>query len=173
MSAVPPTSPPTKEPTRPGNVLRACGYILSGILLVCVWQSFQQLASLRGRSDEQERVTKMLQDQQDAWNAGDLERFLIPYHEDVIFYGGGTIEKGLPALTERYRKRYKSEGKEMGTLKFDDLELFTLEADAMFARGRWQVAKSKETTGGLFTLILRKSGGDWKIVHDHTSQQAP
>ena len=36
-------------------------------------------------------------------------------------------------------------------------------------RGRWKVVTSKETLQGLFTVVFKKTGDGWKIVHDHTS----
>jgi ketosteroid isomerase-like protein len=36
-------------------------------------------------------------------------------------------------------------------------------------RGRWHLKMKTEQPGGLFTLIMRKINGEWRIIHDHTS----
>lgn len=114
-----------------------------------------------------------LRQQDDAWNAGDLDRFMDTYADDVTFYAGGNVLTGREALAARYRKRYQGEGKEMGKLSFTDLEVIALDGDAVLARGKWKVEMKNETPDGLFTLLMRKQPGGWKIVHDHTSASEP
>jgi N-acetylneuraminic acid mutarotase/ketosteroid isomerase-like protein len=117
----------------------------------------------------------VLEEQAAAWNAGDLDRFLATYwnSDELTFFSGGTVSKGHKAVAERYRKNYRSEGKEMGKLTFTGLEVERLGADSAMARARWQVVTSKEKMGGLFTLVLRKFPDGWKITHDHTSRDDP
>ncbi len=120
-------------------------------------------------------VRAVLTEQVRAWNKGDLDGFLAGYWEsdELTFYSGGTVTKGHKAVAERYRKNYRAEGKEMGKLTFSDLEVETLGPGAAVARARWKLVTSKETFEGLFTLVLRKLPGGWKIVHDHTSKADP
>jgi ketosteroid isomerase-like protein len=114
----------------------------------------------------------VLDDQVEAWNRGDLEGFMAGYWNspDVVFQSGATLTRGWPQTRERYRRRYQAEGKEMGRLRFEDLDVQTLCPDAAFVRGRWHLTMKDGTQpNGLFTLLLRRIGGEWKIVHDHTS----
>jgi beta-aspartyl-peptidase (threonine type) len=77
-------------------------------------------------------------------------------------------------MRERYRKRYKAEGKAMGRLSFAGVEIEMLSADAAFVRGGWKLTMPDGSRpGGLFTLIFRKFPEGWKIVHDHTSAEEP
>jgi uncharacterized protein (TIGR02246 family) len=119
-------------------------------------------------------VTAMLQAQQSAWNAGDLESFMDAYADDLVFYTGGNVLEGREALTKRYRQRYQKDGKEMGKLTFSGLDVQTIGPDAAYARGRWKVEMKDGTAPeGLFTLVLRRFPYGWKIVHDHTSAADP
>jgi beta-aspartyl-peptidase (threonine type) len=117
-------------------------------------------------------VKAVLDEQVAAWNAGDLDRFLATYwdSDELTFFSGGTVSKGHKAVAARYRKNYRSEGKEMGKLTFSDMEVVPLGPDAALARARWKLVTSKEKVEGLFTLVLRKLDRGWKIVHDHTSR---
>jgi hypothetical protein len=59
----------------------------------------------------------------------------------------------------------------MGRLRFDAVEVVLLGEDAALARGAWRLVTSDgKEPHGLFTLILRRIDGAWRIVHDHTSQ---
>lgn len=117
-------------------------------------------------------VRAVLDAQVEAWNRGDLEAFMAGYWRspDLVFQSGSTVTRGWQATLERYRKRYQSEGKEMGRLRFEELDVQPLGADAAFIRGRWRLTmKDGSEPNGLFTLLARRIDGEWKIVHDHTS----
>jgi uncharacterized protein (TIGR02246 family) len=117
-------------------------------------------------------VRALLDAQVAAWNRGDLEGFMAGYWRspELVFCSGATVSKGWDATLERYRKRYQAEGREMGTLRFESLELEPLGPDAAFARGEyWLRMSDGQQPHGRFTLVLRRLSGSWRIVHDHTS----
>lgn len=114
----------------------------------------------------------VLDAQVEAWNRGDLEGFMAGYWRspELVFCSGATVTKGWDATLARYRKRYRSEGREMGRLRFDGIEVIPLGADAALARGAWHLTMGDgKEPHGLFTLLLRRLDGAWVIVHDHTS----
>lgn len=116
-------------------------------------------------------IEKILTDQVLAWNKGDLEGFMAGYWQspELSFYSGKTTTSGWQQTLDRYRLRYQSEGKEMGTLAFKDLEIEMLGQSNAFVRGKWQLELKNETVGGIFTLVLRKFPSGWRVIHDHTS----
>lgn len=116
-------------------------------------------------------IEKVLTDQVLAWNKGDLEGFMAGYWQspELSFYSGKTTTSGWQQTLDRYRLRYQSEGKEMGTLAFKDLEIEMLGQSNAFVRGKWQLELKNETVGGIFTLVLRKFPSGWRVIHDHTS----
>ncbi|MBI4852679.1 MAG: nuclear transport factor 2 family protein [Acidobacteria bacterium] len=118
-----------------------------------------------------EEIEKVLSDQVLAWNKGNLEGFMDGYwqSESLSFYSGKTTTNGWQQTLDRYRLRYQSEGKEMGTLTFKDLEIEMLGTNNAFVRGKWQLELKSENVGGLFTLVLKKFPNGWRVIHDHTS----
>jgi len=118
-------------------------------------------------------VRAVLDAQVAAWNRGDLEAFMAGYWRspDLVFCSGATVTKGWDDTLARYRRRYQSEGREMGRLRFDTVEILPLGEDAALARGAWRLHMADGSEPhGLFTLLLRRIDGAWRIVHDHTSQ---
>ena len=107
-----------------------------------------------------------------AWNKKDLAGYMGGYwHDDrLTFFSGGTVTHGWKDTLARYQQRYQGEGKEMGTLGFQELTVEPLGKAAAFARGRWKLTMSDgKTLEGLFTLLLKKFSDGWRIVHDHSS----
>jgi beta-aspartyl-peptidase (threonine type) len=135
-------------------------------------------AVARGADDEKD-IRAVLDAQVVAWNKGDLDGFMAGYWNDdsLTFISGGDITSGWKKTKERYEKRYKSEGKEMGQLAFSDFHAEVLSPTAAVVRGKFELVFEKEkddkkkTARGRFTLILKKFPDGWKIVHDHTSAE--
>jgi uncharacterized protein (TIGR02246 family) len=110
--------------------------------------------------------------QVDAWNRGDLDGFMTGYWDspDLVFFSNRAETRGWQQTLNRYRATYKSEGKQMGTLDFPQLEFKELGPDAVLARGQWRLKMpdGKESTGMTSVLFQRRPEG-WRIVHDHSS----
>jgi beta-aspartyl-peptidase (threonine type) len=122
--------------------------------------------------DDAATIRGVLDAQVVAWNKGDLNGFMAGYWKDdgLFFISGGKSLRGWTALKERYEKSYQAEGKEMGKLKFDEVNVEVLGDSAALVRGKWEVTMTKEKVDGWFTLLFRKVPGGWKITHDHTSK---
>jgi len=125
-------------------------------------------------SSDEGAIRKTLNDQVRAWNAHDLRGYMQGYWNspELTFYSGGTVTRGWQATLERYQKRYQGEGREMGALDFEILEVQLFSKDAAVVYGKWhlKMADGKEPRG-LFTVVVRKFGEGWRIVHDHTSAE--
>ena len=124
------------------------------------------------RADLEEGIKHLLVSQVEAWNHGNLEGFMQGYWHspDLTFFSGATVTKGWEPTLQRYRQRYQSEGKEMGKLEFQDLDIDLLSRRSAVVTGKWQLTMSDgKKPHGLFTLTFKRMQNGWKIVHDHTS----
>jgi ketosteroid isomerase-like protein len=123
------------------------------------------------QSIDEKAIRLVLSSQVDAWNRGDLKGFMAGYRESpkLTFQSGGDRTEGWNETYARYRKRYQEEGKEMGQLTFDRIELKMLSENSAYVLGQWKLKLKSESPSGLFTLIMKKTDQGWKIVHDHTS----
>lgn len=131
----------------------------------------------RQRVDLEQGIKHLLISQVEAWNHGNLEGFMQGYWHspDLTFFSGATETRGWEPTLLRYRQRYQAEGKEMGKLEFQKLNIDLLSRRSAVVTGKWQLTMSDGKTPdgkqphGLFTLIFKRLPGGWKIVHDHTS----
>ena len=132
-------------------------------------------ASIGAQSDSQKEkiaveITKVMNDQSDAWNRGDLDAFMAGYwrSEKLVFISGENVTRGWQPTLDRYKTTYNTKEK-MGTLKFSDLEFTVLSKDAAVVLGSWELKREKDNPKGKFTLTFRKLKEGWRIVMDHTS----
>lgn len=118
-------------------------------------------------------VHSLLMTQQAAWNSGDIPGFMEGYwrSEELVFTSGGRIRRGFEAALAGYEAGYTRET--MGRLEFTDLEYTPISDDAVLVLGRWGLHDLATPSSGVFTLLVRKIDGAWRVVHDHTSSDAP
>ncbi len=173
---LPPPAPPpapVAEDDAPVKLPTALWVVGAFILGGAIVYAYLTWRDAYGQSAGAVAVAELLRAQQKAWNEGDLDGFLEPYWDDkeLTFFSGGDMTEGLKKVKDRYERQYRSKGKEMGKLSFDDVALHKLAPDAVVARGRWTVERKGEELTGLFTLLLVRKKEGWRIVHDHTSKK--
>ncbi|MAN47551.1 MAG: nuclear transport factor 2 family protein [Alphaproteobacteria bacterium] len=140
--------------------------------IACVSQFTMSDASLSGaqQTEEMAAITALLDAQDEAWNRGDIPGFMAGYWKspDLRFASGGTVTRGWQATLDRYVARYGS-AETMGHLTTSDNEIVLLSSDAAVVHGRWKLDMEGAEPSGLYTLVLRKVAGQWRIISDTTT----
>ena len=125
-----------------------------------------------GASSELDRaaILKLLDEQQTAWNDGDLNGFMQGYWNspELTFAGSGGIARGWESVLARYKREYPDRAA-MGQVNFSDEEVRFLGPDAALVLGQWHLRRSSGDIGGVFSLVFHRQPEGWRIVHDHTS----
>jgi len=119
-------------------------------------------------------IRAVMDAQQAAWNRGNLEVFMQGYarSEKTTFVSGDTVTRGWQKVLDRYKKKYAN-ADQMGQLRFSDVEVTLLSADAAIVLGRWGLIRNDDHPHGRFTLLFRRLPEGWRIVQDHTSAATP
>lgn len=141
-------------------------------LILIVLVAFS-LSSCHGELTEQiaeEEIRLAISEQQDAWNAGDVELFMSWYKNDadLSFTTSGGLLKGHDKLLARYQKSYPNK-KKMGRLEFEILDYKPAGDNHAVLVGKWVLYRSDDTPQGYFSLLWERTDTGWKIIHDHTS----
>lgn len=118
-------------------------------------------------------ITRVLLEQQAAWNRGDVDAFLDGYWHSpkLTFLGSSGISRGWDGVRSRYRRTYPDRAA-MGKLDFSGLEFRFLGPDVALVLGHWHLARKSGDVGGVFSLVWQRGPAGWKIIHDHTSAVA-
>ena len=85
----------------------------------------------------------------------------------LTFSSGGKTTRGWQETLDQYKKSYPAGS--MGTLHFDRLEVELLSEQVALVLGHWHLDDQGKKKDGNFSLVFKKIGGQWKIVHDHSS----
>lgn len=139
------------------------------VIIIAIFTITGQL-QVAAQSNDIARIRSLMDAQTSAWNAGDIDGFMATYwqSDSLLFVGKNGVTFGWKATLANYKKNYPDKTA-MGALSFDLLEFKKLAADVYFVVGKWHLTRTIGDLSGHFTLVIRRIGGEWKIVADHSS----
>jgi len=88
---------------------------------------------------------------------------------DVIFISGGRFQQGWQGTLEHYVRDYGGAAERRGTLRFHDLRVELLAADAAQLISQFALVRPEHPQYGINTRLLRKIDGRWVITLNHVS----
>ena len=138
--------------------------ILLVILLFTGVNSFAQ-----SQKDKQ-AILQVLEKQRTAWNNGDVVAYMEGYAktDSLLFVGKSGPTYGWQKTLDNYKRSYPDKAA-MGFLTFGIKKVDFLSKETAFVLGSWHLKREKDEPQGYFTLLLKKIGGEWKVVVDHSS----
>jgi len=152
-------------------------FLLFGILLALAGLGHAGSA-MAATADDAAVIRQVMDQQQAAWNRGDVAGYMRGYKDapDTTFVGT-SVRKGYRAILDSYRKHYASKA-QMGRLTFSDLDVRLLpgaggEVHYAAVTGRFHLDRTAHGEAskddGVFSLLWEKTPDGWKIILDHTS----
>jgi len=122
------------------------------------------------QSKDEAAIKNAMAAQLNAWNNGDIDRFMGTYwkSDSLMFIGKSGITYGWQKTLDNYKQHYPDTAA-MGKLKFDILETNRLSELYFFVVGKWYLTRSIGDVGGHFTLLFKKIKNKWVIIADHSS----
>lgn len=153
--------------------MRAMRRRAAGLVLLVLLPA--TLAGCRFEMGEEENLERsieaMLHRSADAWNRGDLDGFVAAYADgastsfmttDGPVFGRATI-RGL------YAPSFQPEATR-DSLRLEDLNVRPLPPLIGIVTGRYVLERDGTVTdSGWFSVVVRRAGDGWRIVHDHSS----
>lgn len=142
--------------------------LISPLCLFCLF-AYGQKKPLTNNSAPA-AIEKVMAMQVQAWNEGDIEKFMEGYwnSDSLSFVGKSGVTFGWKATLENYKKTYPDKAT-MGTLVFTIIKKEKLGPENYLVIGKWHLQRAKDEVGGHFSLIWKKIKGRWLIISDHTS----
>jgi uncharacterized protein (TIGR02246 family) len=107
-----------------------------------------------------------------AFVAGDLEATAALYSPDALFWGTASPELGAsPEIVRKYfADNYAARANvPLKSASITDSSALVLSDDTVVIAGRWQTERPNALSLLRFTMVVHKKGGQWRIVHLHSS----
>jgi ketosteroid isomerase-like protein len=115
-------------------------------------------------------ILKVITDMQAAWNEGDFAGYMRGFkNPDVVFVSGGRFQAGWQGTLDHYIRDYGASPDARGTLRFYDIRIEILSADAAQLVSQYQLVRAQHPQYGINTRLLRKVHGRWVIALNHVS----
>jgi hypothetical protein len=116
---------------------------------------------------DKEAILSVINLQEKAWNASDLEGFMQGYwkSDSLQFFGSSGVTYGWDNTLERYKKAYPNKDN-TGILKFKIHEVSPIEKESYYVMGEYFLTRQVGDANGIFMIIFKKIDGEWKIIAD-------
>jgi hypothetical protein len=125
---------------------------------------------INAQSKTERKIIKLLHDQDESWNRGDIEGFMTTYwrNDSLMFIGKSGVTYGWKNTMNNYKKGYPNT-EAMGKLNFNLIQIKKLSRKYYHVTGKWHLTRTVGDLQGHFTLLLKKIKGKWLIISDHSS----
>lgn len=107
-----------------------------------------------------------------AFVAGDLEATAALYSPDAMFWGTVSPELGTTpdVLRKYFADNYAARANvPLKSASITESSALVLSDDTVVVAGRWQTERPNALSLLRFTMVIHKKGGQWQIVHLHSS----
>jgi ketosteroid isomerase-like protein len=119
---------------------------------------------------DKKAILGVISNMQDAWNRGDFRGYMQGFKKpDVVFVSGGRFQQGWQGTLDHYIRDYGTSAESRGTLRFHDIQIEILSADAAQLISRYELIRPQHPQYGINTRLLRKVAGHWVIALNHVS----
>jgi len=137
------------------------------VLIFCSCNSSSNSSNTRTFENDQKEILKIINRQQDAWNAFDIDGFMQGYwkSDQLKFYGSNGVSHGWEQTLSNYKKRYPTK-EDMGELNFTIDAISKIEVDSYYVMGQYHLKRIIGDAHGTFMVIFKKINGMWKIIAD-------
>ena len=127
-------------------------------------------ASLFCQTKDETAVRNILMQQNNAWNRGDIDAFMVGYWENdsLMFIGKSGVTYGYKNTLTNYKKNYPDTAS-MGKLTFTVIQVKQFSPEYFHVTGKYYLTRTIGDASGHFTLVFRKINGKWVIISDHSS----
>ena len=119
---------------------------------------------------DRKAILQVISDMQDAWNRGDFRGYMQGFkNPDVVFVSGGRFQQGWQGTLDHYIRDYGASAEVRGTLRFHDIQVQMLAADAAQLISQYELDRPQHAQYGINTRLMRKVAGHWVIALNHVS----
>jgi len=148
------------------------------VLLVVTATGFGQKAAANAKADPTAPVTAAFERLAEGIRQSDVEKVMSVYENSpriLFFNNNGSVTQGWDTMKTNREQSYPKT--KNVTLEVTGLRVEMLGPSAAYVTCKWKQTQefdgNLENASGRMTLVFKRIGKDWKIVHLHTSPDNP
>ena len=140
-------------------------------LLLMTVLLFSAVSGAQAQDNAQALIQKELDEMLVAWNRDDLDAHIAAYADSATWTTATGLLHGKAAIKQTLIRSFQRGNELLGELSFGKSVFRRLSDDVIVTNGSFTVGKlpSGKDINGQSTLIWKRIGGRWQIVHDHSS----
>ena len=141
------------------------------LLLLAILLVMAAAPAANAQDNAQSLIQKELDEMLAAWNRDDLDAHIAAYADSATWTTSTGLLHGKTAIRQTLVRSFQRGNELLGELSFGPSVFRRLSDDVMVTNGSFTVGKlpSGKDINGQSTLIWKRMGGRWQIVHDHSS----
>jgi len=145
-------------------------FLITPIVIILLSACNTQKATVANFQTAKQEITTMMLQQAKDWSNGDLEAFMQGYikSDSLKFVGSSGLTYGWQQTLDNYKKGYPTKD-HTGTLTFKLRDFDQLANNVFLVIGEFHLKRQVGDANGMFSIILKRINGDWKIIADHSS----
>jgi ketosteroid isomerase-like protein len=148
---------------------RLIAFALMGAVAALPAAASAQPAASAPATAEERAIRQVIADMESAWNRGDFRGYMAGFlRPGVIFVSRGRFQRDWQGTLDHYVRDYGASPETRGRLRFYDIRVEMLSADAAQLIGRFHLAAATPQYG-INTRLMRKVNSHWVIALNHVS----
>jgi uncharacterized protein (TIGR02246 family) len=167
------------RPRHPALLRLALALVVIPLAASCVRVSARRASAASDPAEVRAEISTMMARSAASWNRGDLDAFVSDYEpgERTTYIGSRGLLRDRAPIRAAYAPRF-APGAQRDSLTFELKDVDVLAPDVahviawyVLTRrvGSGAATRDSVTSRGPTSLLMRRSDGRWRIVHDHSS----
>jgi len=145
------------------NQLKLFSLSVAGLLLFAA-SSFAQ-----AKKDPASQIRAELDSTAAGWNEGNLQRYLAAYVPEATEMTGEGPKGGVEEIEKTMKAGFWKTGRPVQQLHYENVVVRMLGKNNALVTGQYVLSGAgRPDRKGWFTTVWAKTGGKWRMIHDHS-----
>jgi ketosteroid isomerase-like protein len=104
-----------------------------------------------------------------GWNEGNLQRYLAAYVPEATEMTGEGPKGGVEEIEKTMKNGFWKSGRPLQQLRYENIVVRMLGKNNALVTGQYILSgANRPDRKGWFTTVWARTGGKWKMIHDHS-----
>jgi len=104
-----------------------------------------------------------------GWNEGNLQRYLAAYVPEATEMTGDGPKGGVEEIEKTMKAGFWKSGRPLQQLRYENIVVRMLGKNNALVTGQYVLTgANRPDRKGWFTTVWTKTGGKWRMIHDHS-----